>query len=194
MVSPLEKLSPPLIDLNLWKGRIISLREGGFSYHAIRAFVQRNNSTAIRVWKQWTNEHRTTRKTGIGRRKMMSERDDLHLFSSLTSVASWIACKGESYFNLWDHDGRIRVKRYAGERYLPECVIERYSGLTPGITDLVGQRLVRDPSPVASKDELLLRRQAIWNFLPQADIQNLFDSMPRRIAALISSRGGYTKF
>ncbi|GFY35728.1 uncharacterized protein TNCV_4841041 [Trichonephila clavipes] len=30
----------------------------------------------------------------------------------------------ESRFNLWDHDGRIRVRRYAGECCLAECVIE----------------------------------------------------------------------
>ncbi|GFV46125.1 transposable element Tcb2 transposase [Trichonephila clavipes] len=59
---------------------------------------------------------------------------------------------------------------------------------------LVGQRLSRDPRPVASKDELMLRKEAIWNSLPQGDIQNLFDSMPRRIAALIAARGGYTKY
>ncbi|GFU38713.1 transposable element Tc1 transposase [Trichonephila clavipes] len=39
----------------------------------------------------------------------------------------------ESRFNLWDHDGRIRVRRYAGERCLSECVIERHSGLTPEV-------------------------------------------------------------
>ncbi|GFU26198.1 transposable element Tc1 transposase [Trichonephila clavipes] len=38
----------------------------------------------------------------------------------------------ESRFNLWDHDGRIRVRSYAGERCGPECVIERHSGLTSG--------------------------------------------------------------
>ncbi|GFW69389.1 transposable element Tc1 transposase [Trichonephila clavipes] len=36
-------------------------------------------------------------------------------------------------FNLPDHDGRIRVRRYAGERCLPGCVIERHSGLTSGV-------------------------------------------------------------
>ncbi|GFT59901.1 transposable element Tc1 transposase [Trichonephila clavipes] len=41
----------------------------------------------------------------------------------------------ESRFNLWDHDGRIRVRRYAGERCLPECVIERHSGLTAKVID-----------------------------------------------------------
>ncbi|GFT70255.1 transposable element Tc1 transposase [Trichonephila clavipes] len=51
--------------------------------------------------------------------------------NSLTHAAPWIAY--ESRFNLWDHDGRIHVRRYAGERCIPECVIERHSGLTPGV-------------------------------------------------------------
>ncbi|GFS98625.1 NACHT and WD repeat domain-containing protein 2 [Trichonephila clavipes] len=43
------------------------------------------------------------------------------------------SCGDESRFSLWDHDGRIRVRRYAGESCLPECVIERHSDLTPGV-------------------------------------------------------------
>ncbi|GFW75743.1 hypothetical protein TNCV_4429261 [Trichonephila clavipes] len=43
------------------------------------------------------------------------------------------------------------------------------------VWDLVGWRFARDPRLAASKDELLLRIQAIWNFLPQADIQNLLN-------------------
>ncbi|GFT84099.1 transposable element Tc1 transposase [Trichonephila clavipes] len=39
----------------------------------------------------------------------------------------------ESLFNLWNHDSRIRVRCYAGKRCLSECVIERHSGLTPGV-------------------------------------------------------------
>ncbi|GFT54985.1 hypothetical protein TNCV_2325051 [Trichonephila clavipes] len=63
-----------------------------------------------------------------------------------------------------------------------ECVVERHSSLTLGVMpayspdmspidhvwDLVGRRLDRDPRPIASKDELLLRIQAIWNSLPQS--------------------------
>ncbi|GFX72436.1 hypothetical protein TNCV_1253901 [Trichonephila clavipes] len=59
---------------------------------------------------------------------------------------------------------------------------------------LVGRRLSRDPFPAASKDELFLRMQAIWNCLSQADIQNLFDSMPRLKAELIGALGGFTKY
>ncbi|GFW33508.1 transposable element Tc1 transposase [Trichonephila clavipes] len=38
-----------------------------------------------------------------------------------------------SRFNLWDHDGRIRVRRYVGERCFLECVIQQHSGLTSGV-------------------------------------------------------------
>ncbi|GFW74920.1 transposable element Tc1 transposase [Trichonephila clavipes] len=112
----------------------------------------------MRVWKQWTDDYRTTRKTGSGRWKRTSERDDQHLlhmavndstassgllaarWSNATSVliawqADWhqVVFSEESRFNLWDHDDRIRVRRYAGERYPPECVIERHSCLKPRI-------------------------------------------------------------
>ena len=60
--------------------------------------------------------------------------------------------------------------------------------------NLFGRRLVRDPRPIASKRKLWLRVQTIWSSLLQADIQNLFDSMPCRIVALIATRGGYTKY
>ncbi|GFX58591.1 hypothetical protein TNCV_417701 [Trichonephila clavipes] len=59
---------------------------------------------------------------------------------------------------------------------------------------LFGRRLDRDPRHATSKDEPLLRIQAIWNSLPQADIHNLFDSMPRRIAINIAARGRCTKY
>ncbi|GFT13256.1 transposable element Tcb2 transposase [Trichonephila clavipes] len=54
--------------------------------------------------------------------------------------------------------------------------------------DIVGRRLARDLRPVASTDELWLRIQTIWNTLPQTNIKNLFNSMPRRVAALIAAR------
>ncbi|GFX04270.1 transposable element Tc1 transposase [Trichonephila clavipes] len=40
--------------------------------------------------------------------------------------ADWhqVVFSDESSFNLLDHDGRIRVRHYAGECCLPECVIE----------------------------------------------------------------------
>ncbi|GFV37731.1 putative LOC100569746 [Trichonephila clavipes] len=43
-----------------------------------RARVQQNSSTVMRVWKQWTHEHRT-RKNDRGRRKVTLASDDGHL-------------------------------------------------------------------------------------------------------------------
>ncbi|GFW27626.1 hypothetical protein TNCV_1772451 [Trichonephila clavipes] len=81
------------------------------------------------------------------------------------------------HHGLRDHDD-IRVRRYAGERCLPECVIEQNSCLTPGVMantcnffldhwpdmlpiehvwDLGGRHFTRDLHPAVSKDELLLR-------------------------------------
>ncbi|GFV11309.1 transposable element Tc1 transposase [Trichonephila clavipes] len=51
--------------------------------------------------------------------------------SSLTQIYS--RSQTESRFNLWYHEGRIHVRRYAGEHCLPECAIEGYIGLTPGV-------------------------------------------------------------
>ncbi|GFY04105.1 transposase [Trichonephila clavipes] len=59
------------------------------------------------------------------------------------SAAPWIACKGafiqESLHgkplkaSLWDLNGRIRVRRYAGELCLPECVIKRHRSYGFGV-------------------------------------------------------------
>ncbi|GFV85448.1 hypothetical protein TNCV_3772721 [Trichonephila clavipes] len=76
---------------------------------------------------------------------------------------------------------------------LPCSAFSPYMSPIEHVWDLVGWRLSRDPRPAASNDELLLRIHAIWNSLPQADIHNLFDFMPRRIPALIAACGGYTK-
>ncbi|GFV50809.1 transposable element Tc1 transposase [Trichonephila clavipes] len=166
--------------------------------------------------------------------------------------ADWqqVVFSDKSHFNLWHHNGRIRVRLYAGERRIPECIIECHSGRTPGVMpydipflqglpgavfqqdnarphvaktvksyldsqqvqllpwpayspdiskiehewDIVGRRIARDLRPVASTDELWLRIQTIWNTLPQTDIKNLFNSMPRRVAAAIAARSGHTKY
>ncbi|GFX77029.1 transposable element Tcb1 transposase [Trichonephila clavipes] len=139
------------------RGRIIGLREGEFSYHAIGARVQRNSSTGIFLPEVGSTLIYCYRCTNVG------------FVNSSTSASPWIACKGaftqdplmanhrrmrlqwanehrasqadwhqvvfsdESRFNLWDPDGHIRVRCYAGERCLPKCVMERHSGLTPGV-------------------------------------------------------------
>ena len=54
--------------------------------------------------------------------------------------------------------------------------------------------LASDTRLASSKDDLWLRIQAICNSFPQADNQNLFDTVPNGIAGLITAPGGYTKY
>ena len=60
-------------------GKIFYLLERVFSYRATTVRVQRNSSSKMRVWKQWNEEQRTTRKTGGGRQREKSARYDRHL-------------------------------------------------------------------------------------------------------------------
>ena len=62
------------------------------------------------------------------------------------------------------------------------------------VWDLFGLRLPLKPRPAASQGELWLGMRTTWNSLPQAGIQNIFNSMPRHIEALIAARDGYNKY
>ncbi|GFV10287.1 transposable element Tc1 transposase [Trichonephila clavipes] len=143
------------------RGRIVGLREAGLSYRAVATRVQRNSSTIMRVSKQWSDEGRTARKSGSGPRNVTSASDNRRLRGLYARIplyripltqnhrhlrlqwanvhrswwADWqqVVFSDKSHFNLWHHDGRIRVRRYAGERHIPECIIECHSGRTPGV-------------------------------------------------------------
>ena len=59
---------------------------------------------------------------------------------------------------------------------------------------MVAQRLTQITSPAATPDDLWQRVEAAWAAVPQEHIQRLFDSMPRRVAAVISNNGGYSGY
>ncbi|GFY17930.1 transposable element Tc1 transposase [Trichonephila clavipes] len=50
---------------------------------------------------------------------------------------------------------------------------------------MVAQRLTQIIPPAATPDHLCQRVEAAWSVVPQEHIQNLFESMSRRVAALI---------
>ncbi|GFW73947.1 transposable element Tcb1 transposase [Trichonephila clavipes] len=56
---------------------------------------------------------------------------------------------------------------------------------------MVAQRLTQITPPFATSDQLWQRLNAAWSAVPQEHTQSLFESMPRRVAAVISSNGGY---
>ena len=59
---------------------------------------------------------------------------------------------------------------------------------------MVAQRLTQITSPAATPDQLWQRLGAAWSVVPQEHIQSLFESIPRRVAAVISNNGGYSDY
>ncbi|GFW06253.1 transposable element Tcb1 transposase [Trichonephila clavipes] len=120
----------------------------------------------------------------------------------------------ESRICLQHHDGRIRVWRHRGERMLNSCVMHSHTGPTPGIMiellpwparfpdlsprgntcSMVAQRLTQIIPPAATPDQFWQRVEAFWSTVPQEHIQSLFESIPRRVAAVISNNGGYSGY
>ncbi|GFV44197.1 transposable element Tcb1 transposase [Trichonephila clavipes] len=48
--------------------------------------------------------------------------------------------------------------------------------------------------PAATPDQLWQRAEAAWSAVPQEYIQSFFESMPRRVAAVISNNGDYSGY
>ncbi|GFS88116.1 transposable element Tcb1 transposase [Trichonephila clavipes] len=59
---------------------------------------------------------------------------------------------------------------------------------------MVAQRLIQITPPAATLDQLWQRVEAAGFAVPQEHIQSLFESMPRRVAAVISNNGGYSGY
>ncbi|KAJ4439779.1 hypothetical protein ANN_07907, partial [Periplaneta americana] len=83
----------------------------------------------------------------------------------------------ESRFNLDYNDGRIRIRRYRGQRYHPDCIVQRRTGRTPGVMVWCGigyhsrSRLLRigvDSTATAGRAVRLLPEHA-KAFLEMAD-------------------------
>ncbi|UYV77041.1 K02A2.6-like [Cordylochernes scorpioides] len=72
-----------------------------------------------------------------------------------------------------------------GERMLNSCVMHHHIGPAVGIMIT---------SPAATPDQLWQGVGAAWSAVPQEHILSLFESMPRRVAAVISNNGGYSDY
>ncbi|GFU64690.1 transposable element Tcb1 transposase [Trichonephila clavipes] len=59
---------------------------------------------------------------------------------------------------------------------------------------MVAQRLTQITPPAATPDQLWQRVESTWSAVSQEHIQSLFESMPRRVAAVISNNGGYSGY
>ncbi|GFW17363.1 transposable element Tcb1 transposase [Trichonephila clavipes] len=59
---------------------------------------------------------------------------------------------------------------------------------------MVAQQLTQITPSAAPPDQLWQRVEAAWSTVPQEHIQSFFESMPRRVAAVISNNGGYSGY
>ncbi|GFW01972.1 transposable element Tcb1 transposase [Trichonephila clavipes] len=59
---------------------------------------------------------------------------------------------------------------------------------------MVAQRLTQITPPAATPDQLWQRVEAAWSAVPKEHIQSLFESMLRRVAAVISNNGGFSGY
>ncbi|GFU87285.1 transposable element Tcb1 transposase [Trichonephila clavipes] len=104
-------------------------------------------------------------------------------------------------FTVWGGIGyhsRTSLARIAGtlnsQRYISEPA--RFPDLSPieNIWSMVAQRLTQITPPAATPDQLRQRVEVACSAVPQELIQSLFESMPRRVAAVISNNGGYSGY
>ncbi|GFV64528.1 transposable element Tcb1 transposase [Trichonephila clavipes] len=72
----------------------------------------------------------------------------------------------------------------------------RSSDLSPieNMWSMVAQRLTQVTPPSVPPDQLWQRVEAAWSAVPQEHFKSLFESMPRRMAAVISNNGGYSGY
>ncbi|GFV96740.1 transposable element Tcb1 transposase [Trichonephila clavipes] len=99
---------------------------------------------------------------------------------------------------------RTPLVRIAGtlnsQRYISEIELFPWPARSPDLSpienmwSMVAQRLTQITPPAATPDQLWQRVEASWSAVPQEPIQSLFESMPRRVAAVISNNGGYSGY
>ncbi|GFW78241.1 uncharacterized protein TNCV_137101 [Trichonephila clavipes] len=59
---------------------------------------------------------------------------------------------------------------------------------------MVAQRLTQITPPAATPDKIWQRVEAVWSAIPQEHTQNLFESIPTRMAVVIFNNGGYSGY
>ncbi|GFW37392.1 transposable element Tcb1 transposase [Trichonephila clavipes] len=184
---------------------IESVTHHSVSARTIRRRLQQSGLSARRplLGLPLTQNHRRLRRQWCDQRRMWA--------------AEWneVVFTDESRICLQHHDGRIRVWRHRGERMLNSCIMHRHTSPAPGygvielllwparspdlspivnMWSMIALRLTQITPPAATPDQLWQRVEAAWSAVPQEQIQSPFESMPRRVAAVISNNGGYTGY
>ncbi|GFU92112.1 transposable element Tcb1 transposase [Trichonephila clavipes] len=91
--------------------------------------------------------------------------------------------------------GTLNSQRYISEiELLPWPVRSPDFSPIENMGPIFVQRLTQITPPAATPDQLWQRVKTAWSAVPQEHIESLFESMPRRLAAVISNNGGYSGY
>ncbi|GFV80468.1 transposable element Tcb1 transposase [Trichonephila clavipes] len=101
------------------------------------------------------------------------------------------------------YHSRTLLVRIAGtlnsKRYISEIELFPWPARSPDLS--LRKHVVHDCStihpdytPAATPAQLWQRMEAAWSSIPQEHIQSIFESMRRRVAAVISNNGGYSGY
>ncbi|GFT82894.1 transposable element Tcb1 transposase [Trichonephila clavipes] len=111
------------------RGRIIGLREAGWSNRRIGRHLGRSDMVVARCWQQWIIEGRVYRRGGQCRLDFCRHR-------ATWSVTDWrrVIFSDESRFSLSADDHRTRVWRRTGQWSDPAFIVERHTAISQGVT------------------------------------------------------------
>ncbi|GFT53549.1 transposable element Tcb2 transposase [Trichonephila clavipes] len=128
------------------RGRIIGLREAGWSNRRIGRHLGRSDMVVARCWQQWITEGRVYRRGGSGRPRNTNDREDRAIRRAVStgfcrpratwSVTDWrrVIFSDESRFSLSADDHRTCVWRRTGQRSDPAFIVERHTAISQGVT------------------------------------------------------------
>ncbi|GFW43796.1 transposable element Tcb2 transposase [Trichonephila clavipes] len=133
------------------RGRIIGLREAGWSNRRIGRHLGRSDMVVARCWKQWITEvpsretiRRRLTEVGLRSRRPLRRlpltphyrqcRLDFCRPRATWSVTDWrrVIFSDESRFSLSADDHRTRVWRRTGQRSDPAFIVERHTAISQG--------------------------------------------------------------
>ncbi|GFV29810.1 transposable element Tcb2 transposase [Trichonephila clavipes] len=135
------------------RGRIIGLREAGWSNRRIGRPLGRSDMVVARCWQQWITEvpsretiRRRLTEVGLRSRRPLRRlpltphhrqcRLDFCRPRATWSVTDWrrVIFSDESRFSLSADDHRTRVWRRTGQRSDPAFIVERHTAISQGVT------------------------------------------------------------
>ncbi|GFW22213.1 transposable element Tcb1 transposase [Trichonephila clavipes] len=189
------------------RGRIVAYRDCGLSFREIGSRVGRKQIAVMRICDRWMQEDTPDRR---GRSHPLQCTTSPEWSVRKTSIV-WSTLDAEPLTSappmglttaIFQQDNaRPHVARIV-QRFFVNHQIEllpwpaRSPDLSPieNMCSMDAQRLTQITPPAATPDQLWQRVEAAWSAVPQEDIQSLFGSMPRRVAAVISNNGGYSGY